>query len=124
MPAPHAVPAATPEQFVQSLIAHLFADVVARRAARHERVLAIMPSNVLARGAARLPSSDQPWAAWDHDLALVAERDAAIAATLRTDAQRAAFAANAAAHRQMVYGLRRDVEGHRDHGDPGPARQA
>lgn len=103
------------ESEVESLIADLFRGVSLTDVER-EQARAIVRADAIARRESPFPPSGQPWAAWDRGAALMAERDAALATLLHTDAQRAAFAHNAAAHRRMLEGLRREVERRRSDG--------
>lgn len=106
---------ASPEQEVDSLIADLFRGVpLGEDELEHAR--AVVRADVVARREVPVPPPGRPWAAWDRGAALMAERDAALATLLRTDAQRAAFARNAAAHRRTLEGLRREVERRRGDG--------
>jgi hypothetical protein len=116
---PAVEPQASPEQEVDFLLADLLrgvaltdeemgraraivrADVTARRA-ELERRLAILRASVQASSEVTRPAPHEPGSAWDRDMAIRAERDAALAALLRTDVQRATFAENAAAQRRMI----------------------
>ena len=100
---------ASPEREVESIVATLLRGVPLADA-EMERARAIVRADVVARRAVPPPPPAEPWAAWDRGAALMAERDAALAALLRTDAQREAFAGNAAAHRRTIDALRRGVE--------------
>lgn len=116
---PGVEPQASSEQEVEFLVADLLrgvpltdaemeraraivrVDVMARRAELEHR-LATLRADVVARRDTPPPPPGEPWAAWDRGVELMAERDAALAALLRTDEQRDTFAENAAAQRHEI----------------------
>jgi hypothetical protein len=100
---------ASPEQEIDSLAAALLRGVPLS-AMELAQARTIVQADVVARREVPPPPPEAPWAAWDSGVALMAERDAALAALLRTDAQRAAFEANAAAQRRMIEELRTGAE--------------
>jgi len=100
---------ASPEQELDSLVSDLLRGVPLDTA-ELERARAIVRTDVVARREVPPAPPEAPWAAWDRGVALMAERDAALAALLQTDAQRAAFAGNAAAQRRLIEDLRRQAE--------------
>jgi hypothetical protein len=108
---------ASPEQEAESLATELLRGVPMSEAER-ARARGVIRADVLARRAVE-PVPGEPRAAWERGRALMAERDAALAALFDTEAQRSAFAANAAAHRAMLDALRR--EGGRRRAEHGPA---
>jgi hypothetical protein len=108
-------PQASIEQEVDSLVSTLLRGV-SLGASELDRARTIVRADVAARREVPPSPPAQPWAAWDRGVALMAERDEALAALLHTNAQHATFTENAAAHRRMIENLRREAERQRGGG--------
>ena len=100
---------ASPDREVELLTAELLRGVPLTEA-ELERARAVVRANVVARRDVPPPPPEEPFAALDRGIALMAERDAALTALLTRDAQRAPLAENLAAQRRLIAELRQRAE--------------